>query len=255
MANVNTGKIIVCMDGRDATKIPEFFKVRGLLVQSWFYGCIHIRPCWNCNKTGHDRWKCPKQGTTTNNKKQQQTTQNSDHNLVQNNETTPKSYAESVKTHSIPPENVAQEPVQGRPNDFGSTEIEETKEENKKEDPTIEGNQDQTNEEMETDIIEKLIAETTPANDNKNKKKQNKGMDKPSQAKNPETVYPNEKEEIIELLNATIKSNSTTQKACTQEEEHNLGSEPIKLDENIQIQEENPERKKTAKTNKHQMDH
>ncbi|KAL3854260.1 hypothetical protein ACJMK2_013534 [Sinanodonta woodiana] len=108
---------------------------------------------------------------------------------------------------------------------------------------------------METDIIEKLIAETTPANDNKNKKKQNKGMDKPSQAKNLETVYPNEKEEIIELLNATTKSNSTTQKACTQEEEHNLGSEPIKLDENIQIQEENPERKKTAKTNKHQMDH
>ncbi|KAL3854274.1 hypothetical protein ACJMK2_013548, partial [Sinanodonta woodiana] len=138
---------------------------------------------------------------------------------------------------------------------YDLTVIDSPEEENKKEDPTIEGNQDQTNEEMETDIIEKLIAETTPANNNRNEKKQNKGMDKPTQAKNPETVYPNEKEEIIELLNETIKSNSTTQKACTQEEEHNLDSEPIKLDEHIEIQEENPEKEQTAKTEKHQMDH
>ncbi|KAL3862632.1 hypothetical protein ACJMK2_008586 [Sinanodonta woodiana] len=46
-----------------------------------------------------------KQDNTTNNTKQQ-TTQNASHTIVQNNETTPKSYAESIKVHIISPGNV-----------------------------------------------------------------------------------------------------------------------------------------------------
>ncbi|KAL3837055.1 hypothetical protein ACJMK2_022442 [Sinanodonta woodiana] len=61
MANTNTGKIIVRIDARDASRIPEFFKIGGLLVQSWFCGCIHVRPCSSCQQIGHDKWKCNKQ--------------------------------------------------------------------------------------------------------------------------------------------------------------------------------------------------
>ncbi|KAL3888357.1 hypothetical protein ACJMK2_000727 [Sinanodonta woodiana] len=309
LANVNTGKIIVPIDARDAPKIPEFFKIGVLLVQSWFFGCIHVRPCCNCSKTGRDKWKCPKQGTTTDNTKQQQ--QQTTQNVSQNNETTPKSYAESVKAHSVPPEKigknlfgkeVAQDQVQGKPSDYKSPEIPKTNEEEKwvtpkrkrdKEknksilpdttlqleydlaftDSSEEENKEKTQqlktaktqviEEMETDSIEKVITKaTTPVNNNKNKKKQNKDktmmktlnkkLDKSTQPKNPEPVYPKDKEEIIEPHNdkeknskKTTKSNSTTHNASTQEEEHNLDSEPIKPDGNIKIQERNSEMEQT----------
>ncbi|KAL3865665.1 hypothetical protein ACJMK2_043029, partial [Sinanodonta woodiana] len=76
-----------------------------------------------------------------------------------------------------------------------------SEEENKKEDTTTKDGQVPSIEEMETDSIEKVITEaTTPVNNNKNKKKQNKDktrmktlnkkIDKPTQPKNPESVYP-----------------------------------------------------------------
>jgi hypothetical protein len=34
ISNVNKGKIIVRIDARDAPKVPEFFKISGLLVQT-----------------------------------------------------------------------------------------------------------------------------------------------------------------------------------------------------------------------------
>ncbi|KAL3868712.1 hypothetical protein ACJMK2_041485 [Sinanodonta woodiana] len=80
----------------------------------------------------------------------------------------------------------------------------------------------------------------------------NKKLDKPTQPKNPEPVYPKDKEEITEPHNnkeknskKTTKSNSTTHNASTQEEEHNLDSEPIKPDGNIKIQERNSEMEQT----------
>ncbi|KAL3854857.1 hypothetical protein ACJMK2_014096 [Sinanodonta woodiana] len=66
------------------------------------------------------------------------TTATNNTKFSQNNETTPKSYAESVKAHSVPPEKigknlfgkeVAQEQVQGKPSDSESPEIQETNEE------------------------------------------------------------------------------------------------------------------------------
>ncbi|KAL3848080.1 hypothetical protein ACJMK2_018961 [Sinanodonta woodiana] len=59
--NVNTGKIVVRVDSKEAHKVPEFFKISGLLVQTWFVGCTGVRPCSVCGKTGHDKWKCPRQ--------------------------------------------------------------------------------------------------------------------------------------------------------------------------------------------------
>ena len=58
MPGINTGKIIVKIDARDAAKIPEFLKVCGLPIQTWFYGCMQVRPCSNCGQAGHDKWKC-----------------------------------------------------------------------------------------------------------------------------------------------------------------------------------------------------
>ncbi|KAL3854182.1 hypothetical protein ACJMK2_013460 [Sinanodonta woodiana] len=57
---VNTGKLIARIDSRDAPKVPEFFKVRGLLVQTWYFGCFQHRPCPNCNQIGHTRSNCKK---------------------------------------------------------------------------------------------------------------------------------------------------------------------------------------------------
>ncbi|KAL3874490.1 hypothetical protein ACJMK2_037499 [Sinanodonta woodiana] len=80
----------------------------------------------------------------------------------------------------------------------------------------------------------------------------NKKLDKPTQPKNPEPIYPKDKEEITETHNdkeknskKTTKSNSTIRNANTQEEEHNLDSEPIKPDGNIKIQERNSEMEQT----------
>ncbi|KAL3876998.1 hypothetical protein ACJMK2_034763 [Sinanodonta woodiana] len=105
MAKTNTGKIIVRIDARDAPRVPEFFKIGGLLVQSWFYGCIHIRPCSSCQQTGHDRWKCTKQNHETLTTKQQtpQSTNHNNHTASRNKETTHKSYAESANSHSSLP--------------------------------------------------------------------------------------------------------------------------------------------------------
>ncbi|KAL3854323.1 hypothetical protein ACJMK2_013597 [Sinanodonta woodiana] len=99
-ANTNTGKLIVRIDARDAPRVQEFFKIEGLLVQCWFYGCIHIRPCSSCQQTGHERWNCTKQNHETLTTKQQipQNTNHNNHTASRNKETTHKSCAESVNS-------------------------------------------------------------------------------------------------------------------------------------------------------------
>ncbi|KAL3854103.1 hypothetical protein ACJMK2_013382 [Sinanodonta woodiana] len=60
MQGINTGKIIARIDARDAPKFPEFFKVRGLLVLTWYFGCFQHRPYPSCNQLGHTKTNCKK---------------------------------------------------------------------------------------------------------------------------------------------------------------------------------------------------
>ncbi|KAL3861567.1 hypothetical protein ACJMK2_007595 [Sinanodonta woodiana] len=106
MPGVNTGKIIVKVDARDAAKIPEFLKVCGLPIQTWFYGCVKIRPCSNCGQAGHDKWKCVQLGQNT-----QTDTSNNTHTTTQTqiNNALSHSYAATAKAG---PE-IAREPASG----------------------------------------------------------------------------------------------------------------------------------------------
>ncbi|KAL3877234.1 hypothetical protein ACJMK2_034969 [Sinanodonta woodiana] len=106
MPGVNTGKIIVKVDARDAAKIPEFLKVCGLPIQTWFYGYVKVRPCSNCGQAGHDKWKCVQFGQNT-----QTDTSNNTHTTTQTqiNNALSHSYAAAAKAG---PE-IAREPASG----------------------------------------------------------------------------------------------------------------------------------------------
>jgi hypothetical protein len=61
---IENGKIVVKIDIKESEKIPEFFKVNGLVVRTWYPGCIKVRPCTNCKQTGHPHWECRQHNQT-----------------------------------------------------------------------------------------------------------------------------------------------------------------------------------------------
>ncbi|KAK3605386.1 hypothetical protein CHS0354_036293 [Potamilus streckersoni] len=58
--NLESGRIVIQIDKKHFTEIPEFFKVKGFVIQTWFYNCHMVRPCSQCNQTGHKKTECGK---------------------------------------------------------------------------------------------------------------------------------------------------------------------------------------------------
>ncbi|KAK3589715.1 hypothetical protein CHS0354_021036 [Potamilus streckersoni] len=57
-SKLENNRIMIKVDKQNLETMPEFFKIKGLVVQRWFHNCHIIRPCSICGRKGHKKFDC-----------------------------------------------------------------------------------------------------------------------------------------------------------------------------------------------------